>query len=114
MTGGRGPGGRATSGPAEPEAHTPEAGGRSAHEAVRSFLEAKGHAVENARRALEVLERGQAAGEIPRTPALERMVADLRAALEVDEREKVGAKSAEAARLILRAIVRELDRLPSA
>lgn len=88
--------------------------GQSVRDAIRGWLEAKGHAVENARRALEVLERGQAAGEIPRTPALERMVADLRAALEVDERDKVGAKSAEAARLILRAIVRELDRLPSA
>ncbi|GIW20767.1 MAG: hypothetical protein KatS3mg065_1063 [Chloroflexota bacterium] len=57
--------------------------GQSVRDAIRGWLEAKGHAVENARRALEVLERGQAAGEIPRTPALERMVADLRAALEV-------------------------------
>lgn len=85
--------------------------GQSARDAIGSWLEAKGHAVENARRALEVLERAQAAGDLPRTPALERMVADLRTALEVGEHDKVGAKSAEAARLILRAIVRELDRL---
>lgn len=85
--------------------------GERAREAIRSWLEAKGHAVENARRALEVLERAQAAGELPRTPVLERMAADLRAALETDDRDRVGAKSAEAARLILRAIVRELERL---
>lgn len=85
--------------------------GQSAREAIHGWLEAKGHAVENARRALEVLERAQAAGELPRTPALERMAADLRAALETDERDRVGAKSAEAARLILRAIARELQRL---
>lgn len=84
---------------------------QSARDAIHGWLEAKGHAVENARRALEVLEHAQAAGELPRTPVLERMAADLRAALETDDRDRVGAKSAEAARLILRAIVRELERL---
>ncbi len=82
-----------------------------AREAVRAWLLAKGHAVENARRALETLERARAAGELPRTPTLERMAADLRLALASDEDDKVGAKSADAARRILAAIVRELDRL---
>lgn len=84
--------------------------GAAVREALRALLEAKGHAVDNARRALEILERAWTAGELARTPALERMTTDLRTALEVDEGDKVGAKSAEAARLILRAIVRELDR----
>lgn len=85
-------------------------GGAAAREAVRALLEAKGHAVDNARQALEILEHARANGELPWAPALERMTADLRTAIEADEGNKVGAKSAEAARLILRAIVRELDR----
>ncbi len=93
-------------------AEGPRSAGQAARAAVRAWLEAKGHAAENARRALAVLEAAQAAGTLPRTPVLERMVADLRAALEPDERGKIGAKGAEAARLILRAVVRELDRLP--
>lgn len=94
----------------EPTSIGPEAVS-GAREAVRAWLLAKGHAVENARRALEALERAQAAGELPRTPTLERMAADLRLALASDAEEKVGAKSADAARRILAAIVRELDRL---
>jgi len=38
------------------------------------------------------------------------MLADLMVALEQDEGQKLGGKSAEAARFILRAISRELDR----
>ena len=51
-----------------------------------------------------------AAGDLDRTPALDRMLADLAAALEADTDagEKLGGKSAEAARFILRAIDREL------
>lgn len=38
------------------------------------------------------------------------MLGDLRLALEQDDGQKLGGKSAEAARFILRAILRELDR----
>ena len=44
-----------------------------------------------------------------RTPTLDGMLADLALALEQDEGQKLGGKSAEAARFILRAISRELD-----
>jgi hypothetical protein len=80
--------------------------------AFRAHLEAKGHAVEIARAAAAGLEAALAAGTLARTPALDRMLGDLGAALAVDLEagEKLGAKSAEAARFILRAISRELDR----
>ena len=44
------------------------------------------------------------------TPAMDQYLADLMVALEQDEGEKLGGKSAEAARFILRAVDRELDR----
>ena len=76
---------------------------------IRAIVADKGHAVENARRALDRLERAFADGALERTPTLERMTADLAIALEQDEGQKLGGKSAEAARFILRAISRELD-----
>ena len=76
----------------------------------RSILEEKGHAVDNARRAEERLEAAFASGALVRTPTLDRMLADLTVALEQDEGQKLGGKSAEAARFILRAMSRELDR----
>ncbi|HET7727301.1 MAG TPA: hypothetical protein VFK54_08250 [Candidatus Limnocylindrales bacterium] len=76
----------------------------------RGWLEAKGHAVENARAAVAGLEAAFAAGTLTRTPALDRMLADLMVALEQDEGQRLGGKSAEAARFILRAISRELDQ----
>jgi hypothetical protein len=72
-------------------------------------MEAKGHAVTNAREAVAGLEAAFAAGDLVRTPALDQMLGDLMAALETDESGKVGGKSAEAARFILRAISRELE-----
>lgn len=90
---------------------SPGPAAEAARNEIRAILSAPGHAVDNARRAVERLERAFAEGTLARTPALERMLADLRTALAVNEGDKVGAKSAEAARLILRAIVRELDRL---
>ena len=48
-------------------------------------------------------------GALERTAALDRMLSDLMVALEQDEGQKLGGKSAEAARFILRAISRELD-----
>jgi len=76
----------------------------------RGWLDAKGHAVANARSAVAGLEAAFAAGVLVRTPVLEQMLADLMVALEQDEGQRLGGKSAEAARFILRAISRELDR----
>ena len=75
----------------------------------RALMEAKGHAVDNARLAVAGLETAVAAGDLERTPELELMLRDLMVALEQDEGQKLGGKSAEAARFILRAISRELD-----
>jgi hypothetical protein len=75
----------------------------------RGWLEARGHAVDNARQAVAGLEAAFEAGTLDRTPVLGAMLADLSRALAVDEGQKLGGKSAEAARFILRAVSRELD-----
>ena len=72
-------------------------------------MEAKGHVVDNARAAVARLEIAFAESVLNRTPVLDAMLADLAVALEQDEGQKLGGKSAEAARFILRAISRELD-----
>jgi hypothetical protein len=85
----------------------------AARAAFRAHLDAKGHAVENARAAVADLEAAFAAGALARTPALDRMLADLAVALYPGDGgagERLGAKSAEAARFITRAIARELDQ----
>jgi hypothetical protein len=81
----------------------------AARSTFRAALEAKGHAVDNARAAATGLEAAFAAGVLQRTPALDRMLGDLGRALEQDDGQKLGGKSAEAARFILRAVSRELD-----
>ena len=81
----------------------------AARAAFRERMDAKGHAVENAREAVEGLEAAFADGALQRTPALDQMLGDLMVALEQDEGQRLGGKSAEAARFILRAISRELD-----
>jgi hypothetical protein len=81
----------------------------AARAAFREQMEAKGHVVENARVAVAGLEAAIAAGTLVRTPLLDQMLGDLSLALEQDEGQKLGGKSAEAARFILRAIGRELD-----
>jgi hypothetical protein len=81
----------------------------AARAAFRVQMDAKGHAVENARAAVAGLEAVFAAGALVRTPLLDQMLGDLMVALEQDEGQKLGGKSAEAARFILRAISRELD-----
>lgn len=81
----------------------------SARADVRALVGAKGHAVDNAWAAVERLEAAFAAGDLERTPTLDFMLADLRLALDQEEGQKLGGKSAEAARFILRAISRELD-----
>ena len=75
----------------------------------RELMVAKGHAVKNARDAVARLEAAFAAGDLVRTPAIDQMLGDLMVALEQDEGQKLGGKSAEAARFILRAIDREID-----
>ena len=77
--------------------------------AFRERIAEKGHVVDNARVAVAGLEAAIAAGSLTRTPALALMLADLMVALEQDEGQKLGGKSAEAARFILPAISRELD-----
>ena len=76
---------------------------------IRALIGAKGHAVENAREAAERLERAFAEGALERTPFLDQALGDLMAALEQDDGQKLGGKSAEASRFILRAIDRSLD-----
>ena len=80
----------------------------AARAAFTEAMDAKGHAVENARHAVTGLEAAFAAGTLQRTPALDAMLGDLAVALEADDGQKLGGKSAEAARFILRAIGREL------
>jgi len=77
---------------------------------VRDLIAAKGHTVDNARAAAERLESAFADASLERTPSLDLFLGDLMRALDQDEGEKLGGKSAEAARFILRAIDRELDR----
>ena len=81
----------------------------SARATFRATIEEKGHAVENVQRAVEELEAAFTAGTLVRTPQLAQMLADLMVALEQDEGQRLGGKSAEAARFISRAISRELD-----
>jgi hypothetical protein len=81
----------------------------AARAAFRAAMDAKGHAVDNARVAATGLEAAFAAGALQRTPLLDQMLGDLSVALEQDDGQKLGGKSAEAARFILRAISRELD-----
>ena len=80
-----------------------------ARAAFRERIDAKGHAVDNARAAIAGLEAAFATGSLERTPTLDLMLGDLARALEQDEGQRLGGKSAEAARFILRAISRELD-----
>jgi len=90
---------------------SPGAAAEEARAAFRARLDAKGHAVESARAAAAELEAAFAAGTLVRTPALDQMLRDLDVVLQADRGagEKLGGKSAEAARFILRAISRELE-----
>lgn len=81
----------------------------AARGAFRELMEAKGHAVENARAAAAGLEAALARGDLARTPLLGQMLGDLMVTLEQDDDQRLGGKSAEAARFILRAISRELE-----
>ena len=85
------------------------AGADAARAEIRDLIAAKGHTVDNARAAVARLEAAFADGSLERTASLDLFLTDLMRALEQDEGEKLGGKSAEAARFILRAIDRELD-----
>ncbi len=89
---------------------TPGEGAALARAEIRELIAAKGHTVDNARAAVARLEAAFAAGDLERTPSMDIFLGDLMQALEQDEGEKLGGKSAEAARFILRAIDRELDQ----
>jgi hypothetical protein len=75
----------------------------------RAILEERGHSTDIARRAIARLERAFADGALRPRPTIQQAMADLRLALTQDDGQKLGGKSAEAARFILRAIDRELD-----
>ena len=85
-------------------------GAEAARADVRELIAAKGHTVDNARLAVARLDTAFADGSLLRNPAMDQYLGDLMLALEQDEGEKLGGKSAEAARFILRAIDGELDR----
>ena len=75
----------------------------AAEQARREFheiMERKGHAVDNARDAVARLEQAFADGALQRNPEIDGVLADLSVALEQDEGQKLGGKSAEAARFI--------------
>lgn len=76
----------------------------------RAIAAEKGHAVDIGRRAAARLERAFSEGALQRTPFLDQALADLGVALEQEEGQKLGGKSAEASRFILRAIDRMLDQ----
>ncbi len=76
---------------------------------VRELIAAKGHAVDNARAVADRLEAAFTAGDLERTSSMDLYLGDLMRALEQDDDQKLGGKSAEASRFILRAIDRELD-----
>ncbi len=84
-------------------------GADAARSEIRELIGAKGHAVDNARSVVDRLETAFATGDLVRTASLDQYLADLDQALEQDEGMKLGGKSAEAARFIMRAIDRELD-----
>lgn len=73
-----------------------------------AILERPGHAVDNAREAAARLEEAFASGDLQRTDELDAALADLAQALERYEGQKLGGKSAEAARFIGRYIGRLL------
>jgi len=75
----------------------------------REIIGRKGHAVDIARDAMDRLERVFAEGALQRTPFLDQALGDLEVALDQESGQKLGGKSAEASRFILRAIDRALD-----
>jgi hypothetical protein len=76
---------------------------------LSELLARKGHAVDNARDALALLEAALADGQLRHTDDIDEALADLHLALELGAGQKLGGKSAEAARLIGRRLERLLQ-----
>jgi len=76
---------------------------------VRAMMAEQGHAVEIGRRVATRLGTAFDDGALQRTPFLDQALNDLTVALDQEEGQKLGGKSAEATRFILRAIDRALD-----
>jgi hypothetical protein len=76
---------------------------------IRALIAAKGHTVDNARAVADRLEQAFADDALVRTAFLDQALRDLMVAVEQDEGQRLGGKSAEASRFILRAIDRSLD-----
>ncbi|HUG47202.1 MAG TPA: hypothetical protein VMP67_02200 [Candidatus Limnocylindria bacterium] len=77
---------------------------------VREIMTRKGHAVDIARDARDRLRRAFVEGALHETEPLRLALADLELAFDQEEGQKLGGKSAEASRFILRAIERQLDQ----
>jgi hypothetical protein len=73
---------------------------------LAAVLARPGHAVDNAREAMAMIESALATGVIERSDELDQTLADLRLALDQPEGERLGGKSAEAARFITRRLER--------
>jgi hypothetical protein len=76
---------------------------------VREIVARKGHATDNAHEAVVRLETAFSDGALERTPFLDQAIRDLMSALDQEDGQKLGGKSGEASRFILRAIDRALD-----
>jgi len=89
----------------------PSTGARAdeARAEFRRLIAQPGHATDNARMAMETLESALSEGVLERTPEIDQTLADLRLALEQDDGQKLGGKSAEAARFITRRLAQLLD-----
>jgi hypothetical protein len=81
----------------------------AARREFRETIDRPGHAVDNARTALATLEEAFTRGDLERTADLQEAIADLALALSQPDGQKLGGKSAEAARFIGRHIARLLD-----
>jgi hypothetical protein len=73
------------------------------------ILERKGHAVDNAREAVARLERAFTEGALSRTLEIDQVLADLMVALDQEEDQRLGGKSAEAAKFITRRLGQLID-----
>ena len=89
----------------------PSTGDRAetARATFRETIARPGHATDNAREAMESLESSLSEGALMRTAEIDQTLADLRLALEQDDGQKLGGKSAEAARFITRRLSQLLD-----
>ena len=89
----------------------PSTGARAdeARAEFRRLIAQPGHATDTARMAMETLESALEEAVLERTPEIDQTLADLRLALEQDDGQKLGGKSAEAARFITRRLAQLLD-----